>query len=180
MTWTCAGTGGGTCVAAGNGSINTPVTVPVGATVVFTATGTVDPAATGVLVNSAQVVPPAGLANRTSAIATDSDPITARADLGLTKTGPASIVAGNNLIYTITVTNTGPSDAAGVVVNDATPTGLAFVSNTGRVHDGLPVQPRRGPRRRHPHDHRDLRRADHVCRRRPDRERRQRVGHHAR
>ena len=122
----------------GIGNINTPVTVPVGATVVFTATGTVDPAATGVLVNSAQVVPPAGLANRTSAIATDSDPITARADLGLTKTGPASIVAGNNLIYTITVTNAGPSDAAGVVVNDATPTGLVFVSNTGACTTAFP------------------------------------------
>ena len=138
VTWTCTGTGGGACPASGSGNINTPVTVPVGATVVFTATGTVDPAATGVLVNSAQVLPPAGHANRTSAIATDSDPITARADLGITKTGPASIVAGNDLIYTITVTNTGPSDAAGVVVSDATPTGLVFVSNTGDCTTAFP------------------------------------------
>ena len=101
-------------------------------------TGTVNPAATGVLVNSAQVLPPTGHANRTSAIATDSDPITARADLGLTKTGPPSIVAGNNLIYTITVTNTGPSDAAGVVVSDATPTGLVFMSNTGDCTTAFP------------------------------------------
>jgi uncharacterized repeat protein (TIGR01451 family) len=76
------------------------------------------------------VLPPTGLSNRTSASATDSDPITARADLAITKTGPASVVAGSNLIYTITVTNPGPSDAAGVVVSDATPTGLVFVSNT--------------------------------------------------
>ena len=138
VTWTCAGTGGGTCVAAGNGSINTSVTVPVGATVVFTATGTVDPAATGVLVNSAQVVPPAGLTNRTSASATDSDPITARADLGLTKTGPASIVAGNPLVYTITVTNPGPSDAAGVVVGDPTPAGVTWVSTSGACTTAFP------------------------------------------
>ena len=138
VTWTCTGTGGGACPASGSGDINTSVTVPVGASVVFTATGTVDPAATGVLVNSAQVLPPAGLANRTSAIATDSDPITARADLGITKTGPASIVAGNPLVYTITVTNTGPSDAAGVVVSDATPTGLVFVSNTGDCTTAFP------------------------------------------
>ena len=138
VTWTCAGTGGGACPASGSGDINTPVTVPVGATVVFTATGTVDPAATGDLVNSAQVIPPAGYANRTSAIATDSDAITARADLGITKTGPASIVAGNNLVYTITVTNTGPSDAAGVVVSDATPAGLTFVSNTGDCTTAFP------------------------------------------
>ena len=56
----CTGTGGGACPASGSGDINTPVTVPVGATVVFTATGTVDPAATGELVNTAQVLPPAG------------------------------------------------------------------------------------------------------------------------
>ena len=138
VTWTCAGTGGGTCVVAGTGAINTSVTVPVGASVVFTATGTVDPAATGDLVNSAQVIPPAGFANRTSAIATDSDPITSRADLAITKTGPASIVAGNPLVYTITVTNTGPSDAAGVVVNDATPAGLVFVSTTGACTTAFP------------------------------------------
>ena len=97
VTWTCTGTAGGACPPSGSGSINTAVTVPVGATVVFTATGTVNPAATGVLVNAAQVLPPAGLANRTSASATDSDPITARADLGIAKTGPASIVAGNSI-----------------------------------------------------------------------------------
>ena len=138
VTWTCAGSGGGTCVAAGSGALNTLVTVPVGATVVFTATGTVDPAATGVLVNSAQVLPPAGLVNRTSATATDSDPISSRADLGITKTGPASIVAGNPVVYTITVTNAGPSDAAGVVVGDPTPAGLTWVSTTGACTTAFP------------------------------------------
>ena len=130
--------GGGACVAAGSGNINTSVTVPVGASVVFTATGTVNPAATGELVNSAQVLPPAGLANRTSAIATDHDAIGTEADVAITKTGPASIVAGNPLVYTITVTNTGPSDAAGVVVSDPTPTGLTWVSNTGDCTTAFP------------------------------------------
>jgi uncharacterized repeat protein (TIGR01451 family) len=140
VTWTCAATGGGACPASGSSNINASVTVPVGATVAFTATGTVDPSATGVLVNSAQVLPPTGFANRTSANATDSDPITARADLGITKTGPPSIVAGSNLIYTITVTNTGPSDAAGVVVSDATPAGLIFVSNAVACATAFPAR----------------------------------------
>ena len=138
VTWTCVGTGGGLCPASGSGDINTAVTVPVGATVVFSATGTVSAAATGDLVNSAQVLPPTGLTNRTSAIATDSDPITTRADLGITKAGPAVIVAGNNLVYTITVTNSGPSDAAGVVVSDGTPAGLLFVSTTGDCITAFP------------------------------------------
>ena len=138
ITWTCTGAGGGACPAAGSGDINTAVTVPVGASVIFTATGMVSPAATGVLVNSAQVLPPTGFANRTSASATDSDPITARADLAITKTGQASIVAGNPLVYTITVTNTGPSDAAGVMVTDVTPAGLVFVSNAGDCTTAFP------------------------------------------
>src|SRR4029077_19788931 len=57
VTWTCAATAGGACPLSGIGDINSAVTVPVGATVVFTATGTVNPAATGELVNSAQVLP---------------------------------------------------------------------------------------------------------------------------
>ena len=114
------------------------MTVPVGATVVFTATATVDPAATGELVNAAQVLAPLGHANRTSAIATDRDAIGTEADVAITKTGPASIVADNLLVYTITVTNTGPSDATGVVVSDATPTGLVFESNTGDCTTAFP------------------------------------------
>ncbi len=126
-------------MAAGSGHINTPVTVPVGATVVFTATGTVDPAATGELVNSAQVIPPAGHVNRTSAIATDRDAIGTEADVAITKTvDQASIVPGNPLVYTITVTNTGPSDAANVVVRDPTPPGLTWVSTTGACTTPFP------------------------------------------
>ena len=138
VTWTCTGASGGACPLPGTGHINTSVTVPVGASVVFTATGTVDPAATGELVNSAQVVPPAGITNRTSAIATDDDAIATEADVAITKTGPAAIVAGNPLIYTITVTNPGPSDAANVVVRDPTPAGLTWVSNTSDCTTAFP------------------------------------------
>ena len=57
--------------------------------------------------------------------------LTPSADLQITKAGPANAVAGTNVVYTITVTNAGPSDAAGVTVTDPTPPGLTFVSNTG-------------------------------------------------
>jgi uncharacterized repeat protein (TIGR01451 family)/fimbrial isopeptide formation D2 family protein len=47
------------------------------------------------------------------------------ADLGIIKTAsPASVVAGQQLSYTITVTNYGPSDAVGVVLSDALPAGI--------------------------------------------------------
>ena len=131
VTWTCAGTGGGVCTPSGSGSISESVTVPVGGTVTFTVTGTVSAAAVGVLVNTASVAPPPGASDPSSANNTDSDTLTPQADLAITKTGPASVVAGANVVYTITVTNAGPSNAEGVVVTDVTPTGLTFVSNAG-------------------------------------------------
>ena len=160
VTWTCTGTSGGACPTSGSGNINTPVTVPVGASVVFTATGTVNPAATGELVNSAQVLPPLGHANRTSAIATDRDAISTEADVAITKTvDQASIVPGNPLVYTITVTNTGPSDAANVVVRDPTPPGLTWVSTTGACTTPFPCTLGVAAGRRHPDHHCDVHRS---------------------
>ena len=44
--WTCSGTGGATCAAGGTGNINTTdVTLPANASVTYTITGTLDPAA---------------------------------------------------------------------------------------------------------------------------------------
>ena len=39
VSWTCAGSGGGACTAAGTGAINDPVNLPAGATVSLPATG---------------------------------------------------------------------------------------------------------------------------------------------
>lgn len=50
------------------------------------------------------------------------------ADLAVTKTHTGSIIAGENLSYTITVTNNGPSAVANVSFTDPLPTGTAFVS----------------------------------------------------
>ncbi|MCL6259317.1 gliding motility-associated C-terminal domain-containing protein [Aquiflexum sp. TKW24L] len=57
------------------------------------------------------------------------------AELQITKTADRpTIRSGQNIIYTIIVTNNGPSDALGVVVNDALPSETTFVSaNNGGV-----------------------------------------------
>jgi uncharacterized repeat protein (TIGR01451 family) len=49
------------------------------------------------------------------------------ADLAVTETGPASLLAGNNVSYTITLTNNGPGAAMGVVLTDT----LSFVPPFG-------------------------------------------------
>ena len=53
------------------------------------------------------------------------------ADLAIVKTGPASAAPGDTLVYTIVVTNNGPSDAVNVVVDDPMPGGITFVGNAG-------------------------------------------------
>jgi len=62
----------------------------------------------------------------------------AEADLGVTKTGPASVNAGGTVSYTIVVTNAGPDAATNVVVDDPTPAGLVFSGNTGDCATAYP------------------------------------------
>ncbi|MEK6281956.1 MAG: Ig-like domain repeat protein [Acidobacteriota bacterium] len=54
-----------------------------------------------------------------------------KADLSVSKVDtPDPVVVGNNLTYTITVTNHGPSTASNVVMTDTLPSGPSFVSAT--------------------------------------------------
>jgi len=55
-----------------------------------------------------------------------------KVDLAVTKTAtPNPVQVGNNLTYTVTVTNLGPTNpATGVTLTDTLPTGVAFVSAT--------------------------------------------------
>jgi uncharacterized repeat protein (TIGR01451 family) len=54
-----------------------------------------------------------------------------RADLAITKTDmPDPVLVGNNVTYTLTVTNEGPSVAMGVTVVDTLPASMTFVSAT--------------------------------------------------
>ena len=70
--------------------------------------------------------------------ASQSVTVTSQADLTITKSGPATAIAGQNIVYTITVTNNGPSTASGVSVTDTAPAGITFVSNSGGCTSAFP------------------------------------------
>jgi uncharacterized repeat protein (TIGR01451 family) len=96
-----------------------------------TATITVTPTGSGTLTNtanaSANEFDPVATNNTASAGVT----VTPIADLALTKTAsPSPAGIGNNLTYTLTVTNNGPSPGTGVTLTDTVPTGVTFVSAT--------------------------------------------------
>ena len=61
--------------------------------------------------------------------------INAQADLSVTKSGPPTVNAANNIVYTLTVANAGPSVATSVVVTDALPTNVTFHQRDRRRHD---------------------------------------------
>jgi uncharacterized repeat protein (TIGR01451 family) len=50
------------------------------------------------------------------------------ADLVVTETGPATVILGGDVTYTLIVTNNGPSDAQAVMLSDTLPAGETFVS----------------------------------------------------
>jgi uncharacterized repeat protein (TIGR01451 family) len=138
VSWTCSASAGSSCTAGPvAGNISDAVNVLAGGTLTYTATGTIDPAATGSLANTATVTAPAGtvdpVGNNSS---TDTDTLAPEADLAITKEDSADPPApGDNLTYTITVDNLGASDATGVVVTDNLPVGVTLVATSGCAED---------------------------------------------
>ena len=65
--------------------------------------------------------------NNTSTVNTT---VSAQADLAVTKSGPATIVSGSNISYTLALTNNGGASASAVSLSDTLPPGEAFVSLT--------------------------------------------------
>ena len=141
VTWTCSASLGSSCTGSGSGNISdTAVNLLASGTATYTVTGTVSASATGSLSNTASVSVPSGTTDPTPGnnSATDTDTLTPRADLAITKTGPGSVNRGETLTFAIKVKNNGPSDATGVIVSDPTPAGLIFQSADFPCNGGFP------------------------------------------
>jgi uncharacterized repeat protein (TIGR01451 family) len=96
---------------------------------VFTLTVHIDPnvAAGTVLSNTATTTSATGEGNAGDETATATTTVTTSADLSVTKVDtPDPVNAGNQITYTVTVTNAGPSNAASVTLSDAIPAGTTF------------------------------------------------------
>lgn len=142
-TWT-ATTAGPNGVATGfnasgsGGGISDTVNMPVGSTITYTVTAQIDPAATGSLVNTANIATPANTvdSNPNNNQATSTITLKPTADVVIVKSqaSPNPAILGKSLTWTITVTNNGPSTATTVKTSDpvnAAVTGLSVGGANG-------------------------------------------------
>jgi len=130
-TWTCAGDAGGSCGNAnGAGNINELVDLPVGGSVTFLATCTVNLAATGTIDNTATVAVPAGAfdPDTDNNSATDSNTV----DVG----GPEIGVSPGSFSFTVT---TGSADAEPLTISNSGTTDLVWDIETDTLF-GQPVE----------------------------------------
>jgi uncharacterized repeat protein (TIGR01451 family) len=104
--------------------------VPVGSSVFTLTVAVANSVAVGtVLTNTATVSSTTADVDSGDLSATAITTTLASADVSVTKTdSPDPVTAGQNLTYTITVTNDGPSVATTVTLNDPLPAGTTFVS----------------------------------------------------
>jgi uncharacterized repeat protein (TIGR01451 family) len=118
----------------------TGLNLTVGQSITLSLEGTISPMATGTLINTATVAPPAGTidSNSTNNSATDNTTLIPTADLAITKTdGRATINVGEPITYTVRVTNNGPSTVIGAAVVDTVPATITGVSWNCAVSTGI-------------------------------------------
>ena len=97
----------------------------------LTSGGAHSAAATATLTNTAMGAVPPGDTTPAANTATDTDTLTPRADLAITKTNTiTSVVPGTPDTYIIVVSNAGPSAVTGAGVSDPLPAGVTAATWT--------------------------------------------------
>ncbi|WP_253839849.1 isopeptide-forming domain-containing fimbrial protein [Actinokineospora globicatena] len=88
-------------------------------------------ATAGSIVNTASVISSTAEQAPTDNFASSTSTVDAQVDLRVSKTVDGPIVAGDDAVWVVAVTNAGTSAAADVVITDALPNGATYVSATG-------------------------------------------------
>ena len=129
--WSCTGvncpvpTSGSGSVAIGAGASD----IPSGNTIAYTVAVTTNSGRTGNLdvtvIGSADNADPVAANNS----ATDTDSQTSSSDIAVTNSdGTSAYLPGTTVVYNVTVSNNGPSDASNVLLNNAEPAGASISS----------------------------------------------------
>ena len=139
-TFTAVGSGGASgFTASSSGNISDLVDLPAGATVTYTVVANVASNATGTLANTATVAAPTGVTDSVPGnnSSTDTDTLTPQVTLFVAKDdGSATYTPGGTATYTVTITDTGVSDAADVTMADLLPPGLTLTANVSCTANG--------------------------------------------
>ncbi len=134
VAWNCAASPGSRCLTPnGIGNVNARVDLIPNGNATLTVNGAITATASGQLAVTASITPPPGVidSNTLDNQATDVDNLTPRVSLSLTKTdGRNSVNPGQNIAYSIVVTNNGPSAVNGVNLIDNFPAELTNISWT--------------------------------------------------
>ncbi|HEY0232433.1 MAG TPA: DUF11 domain-containing protein, partial [Dokdonella sp.] len=112
-----------------------------GASITIDATFAVAANASGSVVNSANVgssTPDPDPSDNQSTVTTPIAVVPRSADLRIQKSGPATIAAGDTIVYTLVVSNLGPDAVPDALVTDPTPSGLTFQAASAPCTSGFP------------------------------------------
>lgn len=157
--WTCAASAGSSCAASGTGNINDSANITETGTLTYTVKGTVPASARGRMMNVVTVTPAAGTTipvcdpDCAAAVSVPPAPVVGLAVAK--KVAPDPYMPGGRLAYTVTVSNSGPSDAFGARIDDPLPAPLSggkftwtckatagsscAASGSGAIHDVVTI-----------------------------------------
>lgn len=122
--------GQGSCGEAGGVVTCSIGSVDPGSSVIIDISVTAAPGTEGTMINTASVSAATTDPDPSDNVGTETTTVDPIADLEVLKVGPSSANAGEDAVYTVTVSNRGPSPATSVVLDDTLPIQLTFVSAT--------------------------------------------------